>query len=287
MIVMLDNSIIKKINDFVYKKPRTVQEISELIKKSWKTAESYVNRISDEQGTISTRTFRGGTKGALKIVFWNSLDSLDKNNIQYRLYKEIEKGRLRQDFSPLDIYQYVNEGKKSSFLLKQDKYASKENYDDFKNLLLSVKKDIFIFSGNLTFSEMNYKNEKILEVIKGLAIKGINFKILTRVEFGIIEEILDLLAINKELGRTAIEIRHCYHPLRCTIIDDKVATLKETEISTSHYDNKPQDNINILFSIYDEEWVAWLKKIFWDLFRTAIPCEKRLEELNILKKKHL
>ena len=284
---MLDNQTIKKINDFVYQKPRTVQEISELIKKSWKTAESYVNRISDQQGTISTRTFRGGTRGALKIVFWNTLDSLDKDSFQLRLYKQIESGRLKQDFSPLDIYQHINKNKKSSILLQPTKYVSKENYYDFKNLLLSAKQQIFFFSGNLTLTEMKYKNEKILDVIKDLARKGINFKILTRMEFRIIEEVLDLLSVNKELGRTAIEIRHCYQPLRCTIIDDKIATLKEVEIPTTLYDNKPQEQISIIFQIYDKDWVAWLKKVFWDLFRTAMPCEKRIEELNVLRKKHM
>lgn len=284
---MLDNDIIKKINDFVYQKPRTVQEISELIKKSWKTTESYANKISEEQGTISIRTFRGGTKGALKIVYWNTLDSLDKNTFKYRLYKQIESGRFKQDFSPLDIYQYVNENKKSSTLFSIDKYESKENYYNFKNHLLSAKQQIFFFSGNLTFTEMSYKNEKILDVIKELAKKGINFKILTRIEFRIIENLLELMAINKELGRTAIEIRHCYQPLRCTIIDDKVASLKEVEIPALAPNTKLQKQTTIIFQIYDEEWVNWLKKIFWDLFRTAIPCERRLEELNILRKKYL
>jgi len=284
---MLDNSIIKKINDFVYQKPRTVQEVSELIKKSWKTAESYVNKISDEQGTISTRTFRGGTRGALKIVFWNTLDSLDKNNFQLRLYKQIESGRFKQDFSPLDIYQHIDKDKKSSRIFQDGQYDSKENFCDFKDHFLSASKDIFLFSGNLTFTKMGYKDEGMLDIIKELVKKGINFKILTRIEFSIIEDVLDLLAINKESGRTAIEIRHCYQPLRCTVVDDKVATLKEVEIPTSPYDRKFQKQTNMIFKIYDEDWVGWLKKVFWDLFRTAIPCEKRLEELNYLRKKHL
>lgn len=284
---MLDNSIIKKINDFVYQKPRTVQEISQLIKKSWKTAESYVNKISEQHGTISTRTFRGGTKGALKIVFWNTPDNLDKNNFQYRLYKQIESGRFKQDFSPLDIYQHIDKNKKSSKIFQDDRYNSKENFYDFKNHLLSSKQNIFFLSGNLTFTKMNYKDETILNVIKELVGKGINFKILIRIEFSIIEDVLDLLAINEKIGRTAIEIRHCYQPLRCTIVDDSIAILKEVEVPNSPYDKKFQKQTNMIFTIYDDDWVGWLKKVFWDLFRTAIPCEKRLEELNYLRKKHM
>jgi hypothetical protein len=41
---MLDNKTIKKINDFVYQKPRTIQEIALLIRKNWRTANSYIDR---------------------------------------------------------------------------------------------------------------------------------------------------------------------------------------------------------------------------------------------------
>src|SRR3989344_3179475 len=282
---MLDNSIIKKINDFVYSKPRTIQEISELIKKSWKTTESYVTKISGEQGTISMRTFRGGTKGALKIVYWNILDSADKNNFRFRLYKQIESGRHREDFSPLDIYQYIDRSKKSSLLLEGEEYGSKFNYFNFKNLLLSAKEQIIFFSGNLSFVNMKYKDERICDVIKDLAKKGINFKIITRIEFRSVDNILEMLNINKEVGRNAIEIRHAYQPLRCTLVDDRIATLKEVEIPTSN--DLSKNLINIIFEIHDEDWVMWLKKVFWDLFRTAMPCEKRLDDLNYLRKKHL
>ena len=284
-LIMLDNLIIKKINDFVYSKPRTIQEISELIKKSWKTTESYVNKISEEQGTISMRTFRGGTKGALKIVFWNTMENTDKDNFKFRLFKQIESGRHKGDFSPLDIYQHVGKDKKSSFLLQGSEYGSKENYNNFRNLLLSAKNQIIFFSGNLSFTNMKYKDERITGVIRDLAKKGINFKILTRIEFNAVENILEMLSINKEMGRTAIEMRHAYQPLRCTIVDDDITTLKEIEIPTSEEDiNK--DKVNIIFEIRDKEWVGWMKKVFWDLFRTAMPCEKRLEELNDLRKKH-
>ena len=68
---MLDTKTIKKINDFVYTKPRTIQEIAHLIRKNWRTANNYVDKIAKESGAISVRTFRGGTRGALKIVYWS------------------------------------------------------------------------------------------------------------------------------------------------------------------------------------------------------------------------
>ena len=93
---MLDKKTIKKINDFVFSKPRTIQEIAELIGKNWRTADSYVNKIAEE-GTIAVRTFRGGTKGALKIVYWN-INPVQISSFQERLMKQIEAGRIvRED----------------------------------------------------------------------------------------------------------------------------------------------------------------------------------------------
>jgi len=57
---MLDSKTIKKIEDFVYTKPRSIQEVSEHIIKNWRTADRYIQEIKKEFGTIETRTFRGG-----------------------------------------------------------------------------------------------------------------------------------------------------------------------------------------------------------------------------------
>src|SRR3989338_6630693 len=72
---MLEQATIKRINEFVYAKPRTIQEIALLLNVNWRTADSYVQKISEEQGTLSVRTFREGTRGALKVVFWSNLRS--------------------------------------------------------------------------------------------------------------------------------------------------------------------------------------------------------------------
>ena len=110
--MVFDSRIAKKINDFVYQKPRTIQEIALLIGKNWRTADSYVERISQEQGTISTKTFREGTRGALKIAFWNNIEKIHSSSFQERLFKQIESGKGKRDFSPSDIYQYVDKTKK-------------------------------------------------------------------------------------------------------------------------------------------------------------------------------
>ena len=70
---MLTKEIVRKVNEFVYTKPRSINEIAELLGVNWRTANRYVEKISREEGTISTRVFREGTPGALKIVFWNNI----------------------------------------------------------------------------------------------------------------------------------------------------------------------------------------------------------------------
>jgi DNA-binding transcriptional regulator LsrR (DeoR family) len=52
---MLTKDSIKKINEFVYSKPRTVAEIARLLKVNWRTANRYVEKIEKEEGTISIR----------------------------------------------------------------------------------------------------------------------------------------------------------------------------------------------------------------------------------------
>ena len=42
---MLTNELIKKIEEFVYSKPRSVQEIAQLIGKNWRTADRYISEI--------------------------------------------------------------------------------------------------------------------------------------------------------------------------------------------------------------------------------------------------
>ncbi|MBI2667466.1 hypothetical protein HYX17_01715 [Candidatus Woesearchaeota archaeon] len=282
---MLDSNVSKKINDFVYQKPRTIQEIANLIGRNWRTANSYVDKIEKEQGTLSIRMFREGTRGALKIVFWNSIEKIHSNTFQERLFKQIESSRYKDDFSPLDLYQYIDKGKKDAILLYEDKYKSVKNFDDFANLLRSAQSQILFFSGNLSFINMNKEKIRILDVIEEVAKRGIVIKILTRVEIPGLDNILDVLAINNRLGKEIVEIRHSFQPLRTTIVDNKIATLKEEKIplGSEYRNNELNKSFSIIFKVYDEEWIEWLQKVFWNLFRTAIPAKKRIDELETIK----
>ena len=60
---MLDAKTEKRLLSFVKEKPRTVQESAQLLKKNWRTAEAYLQKIAAETGQIAFRTFREGTRG--------------------------------------------------------------------------------------------------------------------------------------------------------------------------------------------------------------------------------
>jgi len=277
---MLTPEITKKVNDFVYTKPRVIDEIAKHINKNWRTANSYVERISKEQGTISTRTFREGTRGALKVVFWNNIEKIHSTNLQEKLFRRIEHSTKKWQFSPSDIVQHVPIKKKSIKLLNSKAYTSKENFMDFINFLRSAKKQILFFSGNLTFSTLSYHDHKIKEIIEELAKRNVSIKILTRVELAGLNSIKQVLAINQRLGRRAIEIRHCFHPLRTTIVDNKSARFKEILKKEDYAPGELKETTYLLYEVLDKDWIEWLQKVFWNLFAHSISAEERIKQLN-------
>ena len=276
---MLDSKLTKKIADFVYIKPRTIQEIAQHVNKNWRTAERYVNKIIEETGSIAVRTFRGGTRGALKIVYWNSIEKIHSSELQKRLFNKIEQGKRRNDFSPFDIYQHVADGKRMVYA-EQKEHESATDVKKVISMLRSAQNQVLFFSGNLSFTNFPSEDRKIVDVIEELAKNNISIKILTRVDIAGRRNIEEAAAINERLGKDIIEIRHCEQPLRAIIVDDKIARFKE-KLDPGNYAEGELDKKTFLFyEIYDAEWVEWLQKVFWHLFRTAVPLKKRLECLK-------
>jgi len=277
---VLEKQTIQKINDFVYTKPRTVAEIASFLKVNWRTANRYVERLEKEEGVLLIRVFRGGTPGALKVVFWNNAEKLHASEVQERLYRQIEVGRHKHDFSPSEIFQFVDDKKKKLTVLSEKEYSSNLNFNNFGNLLQGAVKQILFFSGNLTFSRMSSHDKNIRKILEELGKKKIFSKILTRVEVAGIKNIQDVLAINSRIGFNAIEIRHCYQPLRTTIVDNKLAISKEVLDPKDYAEGELKERLYFMYSIYDEHWIEWLQKIFWDLFRKSIDAQKRLQEFK-------
>lgn len=278
-MVMLDTQVINKIEEFVYSKPRSIQEIAEHIGKNWRTADRYVEEIEKNFGTISVRVFRKGTRGALKIVYWASVEKISPSIFQEKLEQDIFTCKRKEDFSTFDIFQYVPDKKRKLFV----KNKEEENLEEFSKILLSAKKQILFFSGNLSFINLKNKKRDLLWVFEKLADKKVTMKVLCRVDLVGKENIEKVLSLNLKHGKNLIEIRHNPHPIRGVIIDGKFIRLKEVKEPTGKI-NELNKKVFLFYNISDKSWADWLSRIFWKKFSNSIDANKRLDQL---KKIHL
>lgn len=278
---MLDAKVTKRITDFVKTKPRTVQEVSHLIKKNWRTADRYVDKISRDTGSIAVRTFRGGTQGALKVVYWQALENIHSSDLQQKLFRMIEHSRSKYEFSPLEIYQYIDPKKKHAFFEEQsDDQVMIEH--ELLGHLESAQKQVLFFSGNLSFAHVVEVNKKLVDVLEELARNNIPVKFLANIDMAAVKNLHKLLAVNEKVGKEMIEIKHAVHPLRSFIVDNRFARFKETR-KPSRFDT-PGKKTCIFYEIYDQDWIEWMQKVFWNMFRTGVPAQKRLENIEAIQK---
>ncbi len=278
---MLDNVIIKKIEEFVYSKPRSIQEIALHIGKSWRTADRYVAEIEKSFGTITTRTFREGTRGALKIVYWASVEKISTSVFQEKLEEEIIKAKRKEEFSAFDIFQFVDDKKKRAILEKAIA-ENTTNLNELGEILAKTKKQILIFSGNLSFINLKNNNFDMMNILDDFVKKGINIKILCRIDLTGKNNIEKVLSLNFKYGKQMIEIRHKEHPLRAFVIDNEIIRIKEVKEPTGKIDELDK-KIFIFYTIKDREWAEWLSKIFWRMFSSSVGANKRIEEMKKIK----
>jgi hypothetical protein len=272
---MLDKEIISKINNFVAQRPRTVQEIAQLIGKNWRTAESYVQKISQEYGTIATRTFRGGTRGALKIAYWNQI-SKNQSSFQERLMSKIISTENKDEFSAFDIYQYVKDEDRECFLEKQESALNIKQ--DLTATIASAEEQVLIFSGDLSWAIAKQKNVPLMKGFEELMQKNVPIKIVGKIDLNSMKHVDKLLQLNDKYGKELIEIRHSQQPLRAFIVDNRIMRIKEK------YFLKKQGEHNFLFyNITDPDWINWLQKVFWQFFSTSIDAKKRITDLKTIK----
>lgn len=274
---MLNREIIRKIEEFVSVKPRSIQEVAKHLDKNWRTADRYIEEIQKEFGTIETRTFRGGTRGALKIVYWASSENLSSSVFQKRLEEDILSARKKEDFSAFDIFQYVEKKYKKTVIEEREG----DNIEGLKKILLTTKKQILIFSGNLSFINLKDKKSDAFDVLDELAKKGVSIKVICKVDISGKANIEKLLSLNFKYGKEIVEIRHMEQPLRANIYDENLVTIKEVKEPTGKI-NELNKKIFIYYSIKDKEWVRWLRNIFWKMFNNSIDANKRLNEMKII-----
>jgi hypothetical protein len=277
----LRNEEIKKIEDFVYAKPRSIQEIAEHLEISWRTADRYIDEIATNFGTVTTRVFREGTRGALKIVYWASVDKISHSVFQEKLEEEIMRARRKEDFSAFDIFQHIDDKNKKAHIEK----AVDENGTDLTELaeqIQSAQKQILLFSGNLSFLNLKNKDIDMFKIIENAVKRGINIKVICRVDLAGIENIEKLHSLNFKYGKELVEIKHREHPIRASIIDGKMFRIKEIKEPTGKI-HELDKKIFIFYTIKDKTWTEWLSRIFWKIFSQSIDANKRLEELKKLK----
>jgi phosphatidylserine/phosphatidylglycerophosphate/cardiolipin synthase-like enzyme len=204
--------------------------------------------------------------------------------IQKRLAEDIKKGTRKRDFSPFDIYQFIEADKKEAFLEEQD-IEAKTVSQDVVGLLLSAHEQVLIFSGNFTWSNLIQKEHRILDILEDLANKGVKIRILSGIHLPAVENIGKVLEINRRIKnpKNRVEVRHAFQPLRAIIVDDKIARIKEIK-NPSDYEESKRTKTFIFYSIYDKVWIKWLQKVFWDYFDSGDYAEARMKELRSIQK---
>jgi hypothetical protein len=277
---MLDNTTIQKIEKFITKEPRSINEIATYLNKNWRTIDRYLKQIEEETGIIQTKTFRGGTRGALKIAFLTTPDKISSTKFQEELEKQILRWKRKEDFSAFEIYEHIPENKKH-VIVENEINEKSTNLQELVKILRETKKELKLFSGNLSWINLKTGNIDLLKILEELVKRGVRIKVLCRVDLDGIENIKQVLSLNYKYGKELIDIRHREHPIRAFVIDNKTIRLKEIKEPTGKIKELDKKKF-IFYTITDLDWTEWLSKIFTKMFNTSIGSAKRLTELNKL-----
>lgn len=276
---MLKNDEIKKVEDFVRIKPRSIQEIASHINKNWRTADRYIDEIKKNFGTLEIRVFREGTRGALKIVYWASVEKISNTVFQEQLEADLFRFHKKEDFRPFDIFQFVADKDKIVWTKKGKDESSLGRLNEFEETLMQAKKQILFFSGNLSFINFEEGKTNYFKTIDKLVQRGIQIKVVCRVDMAARENVEKLLSLNFKYGKELVEIHHKEQPLRATIVDNELINLKEINEPTGRK-NELSEKMFSFYTIKNKEWVEWLSRIFWKMFSSSIDSKKRLEEMK-------
>jgi hypothetical protein len=276
--MQLTQELIKKIIEFVKKEPRTVQDISHLIKKSWVTTEKYVQEIKRTTGQINIKVFRKGTKGALKLVYYSIEEAIVSDSLKEDLFHNIIASKRKKDFDPLEIYQHVKKENKKSYL-----ETIRGAFSPYVKFLSQTKHTLLIFSGNLSFISEKHTGKNMLKLFEELLKNKVTIKIVCRLNLATIKNIELLKPLINRYPKL-IEIKNKYHPLRGCIIDNKLVRLYSEENLEDYKEGELDKNIVIAYDIFEQEWINWLENVFWHLYRTSIDYTQRLNEINNIGK---
>lgn len=273
----LNNKLETQIINFVRDEPRTIQEISKKIGKSWVTTDSYVNQIETKTGLIKVKVFRKDTKGAIKLVYFSTANTFSSDLIKEELYKSIKHSKWKENFDFMDIYQFVSEKSKHSFIEKAEDKNKSYNQNIMK-LFNQADKTIYVFSGNLSFVNIKEGKKSMTDILEDCLKRKVFVKILTRINLASITNINQIKHLIQKYPNQ-IEIKHKYQPLRGFVIDNKIARFKDEQSLSRYKEGELDNNLRIFYEIYDKEWVEWIQNVFWNLSKMSIDYNVRLKEL--------
>ena len=276
----LNAEIRQTILSFVRKEPRTIQDIALYIKKSWVTADRYVEKIIEETGLIQLKIFRGGTRGALKIVYWNYEESASVSELHEELYDRIKVGRAKTDFDPLSIFEHIPQEKKRA----QSELITDTRVQHMLGLSAALKQtseSLLFFSGNLSWLQLKEGKTSLLSVVEELLARGVHIKIICRVDIGTRRNLEKLKPLLNTYGHL-LELRHKSQPLRGFIRDGNFVRLKEEKKVSDYKESELHGDVRIIYEFWDDAWTQWLTQVFWNVYRKASNMESRMKELEAI-----
>lgn len=272
---MLDKKEIEKIIKIVKKEPQTVQDIAKYIKKSWVTTNTYLKKIKEDTGLINIKTFRKGTQGALKIVYYCNTDGESGDELKNELLKQIKHARRKTDFDMFEIVQHIENNKKNIKIEEYDE--TKETTKEIAKILRKAQETVYIFSGNLSFLN---QDQTIPKIIEELIKQKVIIKILCRINIASLNNIAQINHLLKKYPGQ-IEIKHSFQPLRGFVIDEKIAWFKCEETLKEYKPGELQKNTRIIYEIIDKEWIHWFERVFWNIYRNAIDYQERKKQIEL------
>ncbi|MBU1031055.1 MAG: hypothetical protein ABIC91_08135 [Nanoarchaeota archaeon] len=275
--MVLSEQNVNEIIEFVKKEPRTVQDVSRLIKRSWVTTNSYLEQTKEKTGLIDIKTFRKGSQAALKIVYFRSSESITSDEIRTTLFTQIMSGRKKEDFDFLEIFKFVNDDKKQAFTQILNENSSSNQ--GITTLFRRAKSQIYCFSGNISFINNIENNVSIIDVFEETLKRKVAIKIICRVNMASLKNLSKIQHL-LEKYKGLLEIKHSNQPLRGFMIDDDFARFKSEEPTSKYREGELRKDIRIIYELLDLDWISWLQKVFWHMFRTTIDSNLMMKELN-------
>ena len=265
----MNSGVDKQILSFVANEPKSIHEIAQHIKKSWKTVDKYVKEIQKDNPELRIKVFRKGSHGALKVVYLANIMQKSKDEIKEKLLNSFLTGNVKDDFDVLDFFMHVKSEQKNVVFEQYEKESVSVKQELVKQLC-SCQHTLYNFSGNLSWINVKEKGVVMLHILEDLVKRGVKIKILCRIDPASLRNITKLKSLDKKHGTNLIEIRHLRHPLRGFIFDDQLLRLKE-EVRTARYkEGEIAKNLRVFYDIWSPEWVNWLTNVFTYSFNSSM-----------------